>query len=134
MSNDCRSLHFRGAIFINGVMPLIEAPAKSSTRDYIGILETAGVPKLPNKGNIFVHDNCPIQRFRVFRDWKRENSVQEYSWPAHSPYLNPIENGEGYTKRQLQCMVLDHENLGSCEGYMEQISHRMATKIVPANT
>ena len=94
MSNDRRSLVFWGAITINGVKPLIKAPKKCSARDYIGILESAGVPNLPNNGINFV-DNCPIHRARIVKDWKRENNVQEYSWPAHSPDLNPIENGQG---------------------------------------
>ncbi len=70
-----------------------------------------GVPNLPKNEITFVDDNCPIHRARIARDRKRENCLQEPSWPVHSPDLNPIENIWAHMKRQLQCMVLDHEIL-----------------------
>ena len=111
MSNDRRSLHFWGVITINGVMPLIKAPEKCSARHDSGFLKTASVPNLLNNGITFVDDNCPIHRARLVEDWKQENNMQEYSWSSHSPDLNPIENVWVYMKRQLHCIVLDHENL-----------------------
>ena len=76
--------------------------------NYIGILETAGVPNLANNGINSFDDNFPIHRARIVRDWKRDNSVQEYSWSAHSAHLNPIEDVWAYMKRQRQCMARDH--------------------------
>ena len=70
-----------GAITINVVMPLIKAPEKCSARDSLGILEASGVPNLLNNEITFVDDNCPIYRAKIVKVWKRENNVQEYSWP-----------------------------------------------------
>ncbi len=42
-SNDCRWLHFWGAITYDGTVRLIKAPEKCNSLDYIHILEEAGV-------------------------------------------------------------------------------------------
>ncbi len=84
---------------------------KISKRGYIGILETTGGPNLPINGITFFDDNCPIHRARNLKNWKPENSLHQYSLPAHFSDLNTIKNVRAYVKRPLQCMVLDHENM-----------------------
>ena len=56
---------------------------------------------------------------RNVKGWKRKKSVQEYSWPAHSSNLNPIENVWAHLKRHIR----SRESQKICRGYSEQNSH-----------
>ena len=97
-----------GEITINGAIPLLKVP--KNWRDYIGILETTDVPNLPQRD--FLSTSASSTEPGVSRTGNEKNCEQEYLWPAHSPYaldLNPINSV--CMKRQLQCMVLDHDNM-----------------------
>lgn len=39
-----------------------------------------------------MEDGAPIHRAKVSKEWKENNSIQTFCWPAQSPDLNPIEN------------------------------------------
>ncbi len=111
MSNDRPSLHFSGANTINGVIPLIIEPLQMLCKSLYWYSGNCLCPRnLPNNGITFVDDNYPIHRAGTVRHWKRENILQEYSRPAHSPDLNLSEVVWAYMERQLHCMVLDHDN------------------------
>ena len=43
LSNDRCSVHFSGAMTLNGTLPLIKAVVHCNARDYVNILEQAGV-------------------------------------------------------------------------------------------
>lgn len=111
LSNDRRSVHLWGAISYNGTLSLLKAPERAKSRDYIKLMETAGIQNLRSVGLTFIDDNAPIHRSREVTNWKEENGVSILEWPAHSPELNPIENVWAYIKRQLQCMKVRFEDL-----------------------
>ncbi len=91
LSNVRRSVHFWGAITPNGTLPLIKADDHCKARDYVNIVEQAGVQNLSSLALKFVDDNCPLHRAKTANQWKRDNGACRLPWPAHSPDLNPIE-------------------------------------------
>ena len=44
-----------------------------------------------NEGGILMHDNAPPHTTRVTKEFLINAGVEVLSWPAVSPYLNPIE-------------------------------------------
>ncbi|MBW0546332.1 hypothetical protein O181_086047 [Austropuccinia psidii MF-1] len=41
---------------------------------------------------IVMEDNAPIHTETLSNQWRQQHGIQKIKWPAHSPYLNPIEN------------------------------------------
>ena len=44
-----------------------------------------------NEDGILMHDNAPPHTTRVTKEFRINAGVEVLSWPAVSPYLNPIE-------------------------------------------
>ncbi len=81
-----------GAISYNGKLSLLKAPERAKSKDYIQLMESAGVQNFRSVGLRFIDDNAPIQQSREVTAWKKENRVRLQEWPAHIPELSPMEN------------------------------------------
>ncbi|GBC07625.1 hypothetical protein RclHR1_07590006 [Rhizophagus clarus] len=75
--------------------PLIQVSGSINASVYMGILENTFLPfynSLENNSQyIFQDDNAPVHRARTVKQWKEDNSIIDFPWPAQSPDLNPIE-------------------------------------------
>jgi transposase len=69
-----------------------EAPRGGVTaRVYREVLDRH-LPPILGFGNIFMHDNAPIHRAHIIREWLWERGIEVMNWPPYSPDLNLIEN------------------------------------------
>jgi len=50
---------------------------------------------------IFQDDNAPVHRAKIVTDWKNENSIDFFLYPAQSSDLNPIKNVWDYLERYI---------------------------------
>ncbi|KAG8232935.1 hypothetical protein J437_LFUL011044 [Ladona fulva] len=51
---------------------------------------------------IFQQDNSHVHTCKEAKNWFLENRIQQLSWPARSPDLNPIENIWGIMVREMK--------------------------------
>lgn len=78
-------------------------PPRANSSSYVDVLNNIMLPTVRNvfpreelNNFSFVHDNCPIHRGVIVREWLKEHAeVKVIPWPARSPDLNPIENIRG---------------------------------------
>jgi DDE superfamily endonuclease len=63
---------------------------------YIDILDTFLIPSIERMFGdddiIFQDDNASCHRAKTVKTFLEERHIRSMSWPANSPYLNPIEN------------------------------------------
>lgn len=69
-------------------------------RVYKAVLEEH-LPDILGFGAIFMHDNAPIHRAHIIRDWLYFHKIEVMEWPPYSPDLNPIKNLWALLKAQI---------------------------------
>lgn len=73
-----------------------------TARVYKQVLEQH-LPHILGFGAIFMHDNAPIHRAHIIRDWLHSKGIYVMVWPPYSPNLNLIENLWALLKAQMYC-------------------------------
>jgi transposase len=85
-----------GCFCLYGLGPLVRINGKQTANDYINVLQNYLLPYLggldDQNNYLFQDDSAPIHRARVTLHWLSENNIDQLSWPAQSPDLNPIEH------------------------------------------
>ena len=78
-----------------GLGPIISEKGTLKSDVYKDILDNAALPTLWQQFGtgpfLFQHDNAPCHKARSIQEWFGDNDVEEMTWPAQSPDLNPIE-------------------------------------------
>lgn len=76
-----------------GVCQIVQGRLDASL--YCNILNQVMIPSVSavyGQDFIFQHDNSPIHKARIVKDYIEENHIRVLPWPSKSPDLNPIEN------------------------------------------
>jgi transposase len=79
----------------SGLVPLdgdVDSPNGGVTSRVIFDLYQAWLPELVHPGDIFMHDNAPVDTAHIIRWILEELHINVMIWPPYSPDLNPIEN------------------------------------------
>ncbi len=84
-----------------------EAPRGGVTaRVYREVLDRH-LPPILDFGSIFMHDNAPIHKAHIIRDWLWEMGIKVMNWPPYSPDLNLIENLWALLKEKMYILHLE---------------------------
>jgi len=80
-------------VFIKDFYP--NSKSRMNSEIYINILEQVLLPfvkkKYENDGFEFLHDNSPVHKSKMTKNWFKDNSIKLLPFPSYSPDLNPIE-------------------------------------------
>lgn len=100
--SSCRkSVMFWGCISYDGAGLLIPCSDKMNSKEYVRVLDAAGLQLLPASNLIFQDDNAPIHRSEMVEAWLRDNQIERIDWPPNSPDLSIIENIWAILKKRL---------------------------------
>ncbi|MBW0591824.1 hypothetical protein O181_131539 [Austropuccinia psidii MF-1] len=69
--------------------------------------QMANAPYFQGHQNIaMMEDGAPIHTAQLSNEWRQAHAIAKLPWPAHSPYLNPIEN----VWHKMKSHVIKHYN------------------------
>ena len=87
---------FWGCITYDGIGVLVPVDGNLNSTKYIELLDNSLWPVIVkvfgNRPFIFQDDNATPHSSRQTNNWKTENGIPKFNWPAQSPDLNIIEN------------------------------------------
>ena len=90
------SCMFWGCITYDGIGVLVPVDGNLNSTKYIELLDNSLWPVIVkafgNRPFIFQNDNATPHSSRRTNNWKTENGIPKFNWPAQSPDLNIIEN------------------------------------------
>ena len=99
-----------------------------SSRSYLKIIKDY-LPAIWQPDMKFMHNNAPINKASIIKNWFDENSIPLVDWPSYSSNLNPI--GHSWTKVKDRIYRL-YPDLESFDGIKEQLKKQFYKAIEEA--
>jgi len=101
------------AMSVRGVLSVERLQCPVTGGSYAGFLEETLLPRVRSYHGddfVFQQDNASPHTARVTRDLLEEEHVEQLSWPAFPPDLNPVENLWGLISREVYTAGVHYEN------------------------